>query len=121
MFAKLNEINNLVSSLKASPELQADFLDAARTQFAALAKILKEDEDLAVYASAGADRLRVFDIETASATLVVLHGIDAEGARTSALVHPDALNFLCKVVKLKPGTKRRPVGFHRTAGTEARP
>ena len=112
MFAKLNEINNLVSSLKASPELQADFLDAARAQFAALAKILKEDEDLAVYASVGADRMRVFDIEIASATLIVLHGIDNEGARTSALVHPDALNFVCKVLKLKPGAKRRPVGFH---------
>ena len=115
MFAKLNEINNLVSSLKASPELQADFLEAARGQFAALAKILKDDEDLAVYASVGPDRLRVFDIEVASATLVVLHGLDMEGARTSALVHPDALHFVCKVVKLKPGAKRRPVGFHAPA------
>ena len=112
MFAKLNEINNLVSTLKSTPELQADFLDAARAQFTALSKVLKEDEDLAVYASVGPDRLRVFDIEIASATLVVLHGIDAEGSRTSALVRPDALNFLCKVVKLKPGAKRRPVGFH---------
>jgi hypothetical protein len=112
MFAKLNEINNLVSTLKSTPELQADFLDAARAQFTALTKILKEDEDLAVYSSMGPDRLRVFDIEIASATLVVLHGIDAEGSRTSALLHPDALNFLCKVVKLKPGAKRRPVGFH---------
>jgi hypothetical protein len=112
MFAKLNEINNLVSTLKSTPELQADFLDAARAQLAALAKILKEDEDLAVYATLGGDRMRVFDVETASATLIVLHGIDAEGSRTSALVHPDALNFLCKMVKLKPGLKRRPVGFH---------
>ena len=112
MFAKLNEINNLVSTLKSTPELQADFLDAARAQLAALGKILKEDEDLAVYATLGGDRMRVFDVETASATLIVLHGIDAEGSRTSALVHPDALNFLCKVVKLKPGLKRRPVGFH---------
>ena len=112
MFAKLNEINNLVSTLKSTPELQADFLDAARAQIAALSKILKEDEDLAVYATVGADRMRVFDVEIASATLVVLHGIDAQGARTSALVHPDALNFVCKVAKLPPGTKRRPVGFH---------
>jgi hypothetical protein len=111
MFAKLNEINNLVSTLKSTPELQADFLEAARAQLAALGKILKEDEDLAVYATIGPDRMRVFDVETASATLIVLHGIDAEGSRTSALVHPDALSFLCKVVKLKPGLKRRPVGF----------
>ena len=115
MFAKLNEINNLVSTLKSTPELQADFLDAARAQFTALGKILKEDEDLAVYATLGGDRMRVFDIETASATLIVLHGIDAEGSRTSALVHPDALNFICKVVKLKAGFKRRPVGFHAAA------
>lgn len=115
MFAKLNEINNLVSTLKSTPELQADFLEAARAQFVTLGKILKEDEDLAVYASVGPDRLRVFDIEIASATLIVLHGLDAEGGRTSALVHPDALNFICKVVKLKPGTKRRPVGFHTPA------
>src|SRR4051794_7724328 len=112
MFAKLNEINNLVSTLKSTPELQADFLDAARAQIAVLSKILKEDEDLAVYATIGADRMRVFDVEIASATLVVLHGIDAQGARTSALVHPDALNFVCKVAKLPPGTKRRAVGFH---------
>ena len=112
MFAKLNEINNLVSTLKSTPELQADFLDAARAQLTALGKILKEDEDLAVYATLGGDRMRVFDVETASATLIVLHGIDTEGSRTSALVHPDALNFVCKVAKLPPGTKRRPVGFH---------
>jgi hypothetical protein len=118
MFAKLNDITNLVSTLKSSPELQADFLDAARAQLTSLTKILKEDEDLAVYATLGPDRMRVFDVETASATLIVLHGIDAEGSRTSALVHPDALNFLCKVVKLKPGMKRRPVGF-RGPGTKS--
>jgi hypothetical protein len=112
MFAKLNEINNLVSTLKASPELQADFLEAVKTQMAALAKHLKEDEDLAVYSTIGLDRMRVFDVEIASATMVVLHGIDAEGNRTSAMAHPDALNFVCKVMKLKPGAKRRPVGFH---------
>jgi len=118
MFAKLNDITNLVSTLKSSPELQADFLDAARAQLTSLTKILKEDEDLAVYATLGPDRMRVFDVETASATLIVLHGIDAEGSRTPALVHPDALNFLCKVVKLKPGMKRRPVGF-RGPGTKS--
>ena len=112
MFAKLNEINNLVSSLKAAPELQADFLDAVKAQLAAQSKHLKEDEDLAIYCGAGPDRMRVFDIEIASATLVVVHGIDPEGARTTALVHPDALSFVCKVMKLKPGAKRRPVGFH---------
>ena len=115
MFAKLTAINDLVSSLKASPELQADFLDAVRAQLAAQSKHLKEDEDLAVYCGAGADRMRVFDMEIASATMVVVHGIDPEGARTSALMHPDALNFVCKVVKLKPGAKRRPVGFHTPA------
>ena len=112
MFAKLNEINNLVSSLKASPELQADFLDAVRGQFASMLKRLKDDEDLAVYCCIGPDRMRVFDIEIASATMVVLHGLDPEGGLTYALLHPDSLNLLCKVVKLKPGGKRRPVGFH---------
>lgn len=111
MFAKLNEINNLVSTLKATPEMQADFLDAVKAQLAALGKRLKEDEDLAVYCCIGADKMRVFDLEIASATLVVVHGLDPEGILTSALLHPDALNFLCKVVKLKPGAKRRPVGF----------
>ncbi len=118
MFAKLNEINNLVSTLKSSPELQADFLDAARAQLAALGKILKDDEDLYVYATVGADRMRVFDVEIASATLIVLHGLDAEGCRTSALVHPDALSFVCKIVKLKPGAKRRPVGFRTPAAKQ---
>jgi len=115
MFTKLTAINDLVSNLKATPEMQADFLDAARNQFAALSKRLKEDEDLAVYCSIGPDRMRVFDVEVASATLVVVHGIDADGVFTSLLAHPDALNFVCKVVKLKPGGKRRPVGF-RAAG-----
>lgn len=112
MFAKLTEINNLVSTLKSSPELQADFVEAAKAQLAALAKHLKEDEDLAVYSSIGVDRMRVFDVEIAAATMVVLHGIDAEGNRTSALAHPDALNFVVKFLKLKPGAKRRMVGFH---------
>jgi hypothetical protein len=115
MFAKLNDINNLVSTLKATPELQADFLDAVRAQLAAQGKHLKEDEDLALYCGAGPDRMRVFDIEIASATLVVVHGIDPEGARTFALVHPDTLNFTCKLIKLKPGGKRRPVGFRAPA------
>jgi len=115
MFAKLNEINNLVSTLKSTPELQADFLDAVRAQMTALGKALKEDEDLAVYSTIGVDRMRVFDVEIASATLVVLHGIDSEGCRTAALVHPDSLSFVCKLAKLKPGSKRRPVGFRTAA------
>ena len=64
--------------------------------------------------------MRVFDVETASATLIVLHGIDAEASRTSALLHPDALNFLCKVVKTEAGCEAQAGEFSHARGEIAR-
>jgi len=42
----------------------------------------------------------------------VLHGIDPEGNRSTALVQADAAQFVVKVLRMKPPAKRRPVNFH---------
>jgi hypothetical protein len=121
MLQNLNKLNELVSTVTAAtaPEPSApqpqDFLEAVSAQLTSMSKHLKDDEDLALFAVVGPERLRVFDVEFTAPDMAILHGIDPETNRTTALVHIGAAQFICKVVKMKAPVRRRPVGFHLTA------
>ncbi len=115
MLPTIAGLNQLVSTIKPDAPPTADnYLEAMRAQLAAMAKRLKDDEDLVVYFSGGGERMRVFDVESDSSSVVLLHGLDSDGSRTTALVHASSLQFFCKFAKLKPQQQRRPVGFHIT-------
>ena len=118
MLQNLGKLNDLVSTVTsaASPAPSApqpsDFLEAVHGQYQTMARHLKEDEELALYAVVGPERLRVFDVEFSAPGAAVLHGIDPEGNRSTALVQADAAQFVVKVLRMKPPAKRRPVNFH---------
>ena len=115
--AKLNELVTTVAATTATPPAvpqPGDFLRAVQTQLEAMAKHLKEDEDLGLFAVVGPERLRVFDVEFTAPDVAVLHGIDPDGGRTTALLPLGHAQFLCRVLKMKMPAKRRPVGFHFT-------
>lgn len=74
-------------------------------QVHAMQKVLKEDEELAVYFESGPDRIRVMEIFAASPKVAVLSGVDQERNRARVIAPMDALQLVCKVVKAVAGAK----------------
>jgi hypothetical protein len=111
---KLNELVSTVANATSSPPAPpspAGFLEALQAQLNAFAKHIKEDEELALFSTIGQDRMRVFDVEFTPPAAAILHGVDSDNNRTTALVHLESVQFVCKVQKLKVPGKPRPVGF----------
>ena len=80
-------------------------------QIAAMQKALKEDEELVVTFQSGAERIRVMEIFTPSRQLAVLSGVDAERNTTRVISPVEALQLICKVMKVQPGAKAVRVGL----------
>jgi hypothetical protein len=80
-------------------------------QIAAMQKALKEDEELVVTLHTGGERLRVMEIFTPSRTMAVLSGHDADRNLTRVVSAVDALQLVCKVMKVAPGAKATRVGL----------
>ena len=74
-------------------------------------KALKEDEELVVTVQTGAERLRVMEIFMPSRHMVVLSGQDAERNLTRVVSAVDALQLVCKVMKVPAGGKAARVGL----------
>lgn len=71
----------------------------------AMQNALKEDQELIVLCSAGAETLRVFEFFTRSARVIVLTGIDAEKTITRVVCPAESLQLVCKPMAVKPETK----------------
>jgi hypothetical protein len=80
-------------------------------QIAAMQKALKEDEELAVWYLAGAERVRVMEVFVPSREMIVLSGMDAERTLTRVICAIESAQLVCKVVKVQPGTKPARVGL----------
>jgi len=80
-------------------------------QIAAMQKALKEDEELVVTLHTGGERLRVMEIFTPSRQIAVLSGHDGERNLTRVISAVDALQLVCKVMKVAAGTKPARVGL----------
>jgi len=74
-------------------------------QLTAMQKALKEDEELVVWFSSGADRIRVLEIYLPSRQVAVLTGPDTERNLTRVIAPLAALQLVCKVAKAAPGAK----------------
>jgi hypothetical protein len=59
----------------------------------------------------GAERIRVMEIFTPSRLLAVLSGLDAERNTTRVISPVEALQLVCKVMKVQPGAKAIRVGL----------
>jgi hypothetical protein len=74
-------------------------------QIHAMQKALKDDEELAVYCNAGADRIRVMEIFAPSRQLLVVSGTDPERNVTRIIAAVESLQLVCKVIKVAAGAK----------------
>jgi len=80
-------------------------------QIAAMQKALKEDEELVVTMQAGGEKIRVMEIFTPSRHMAVLSGQDGERNLTRVVSAVDALQLVCKVMKVAAGGKATRVGL----------
>jgi hypothetical protein len=80
-------------------------------QIAAMQKALKEDEELLVTLHIGGERIRVMEIFTPSRQMAVLSGHDPDRNLTRVISAVDALQLVCKVMKVPAGGKAVRVGL----------
>lgn len=80
-------------------------------QIHAMQKALKEDEELAVWYSGGAEKIRVMEIYFPSWKLAVLSGLDAERTLSRVVAPVESVQLIAKVVKVPAGAKPARVGL----------
>jgi hypothetical protein len=72
---------------------------------------LAQDEELFVYYSNGVESIRVLHLYMSSTNVAVISGVDAEGNATRVVAHFQALQFVCKVVKVSAEKSKVKIGF----------
>lgn len=80
-------------------------------QLHAMQKALKEDEELVVWFHSATERLRVMEVFAPSRQMLVLSGHDAERNLTRVVTAVDAVQLVCKVMKVAAGAKPQRVGL----------
>ena len=95
-----------------APPAQADPLSAVMLgQVQAMQKALKEEEELHVYCTAGAETVRVLEFFTPAQHVLVLKGLDAAGNMVRVVSPVELLQLVCKVVKVPPPARPARIGF----------
>jgi hypothetical protein len=74
-------------------------------QIQAMQKAIQDDEELVVTLTCGGERIRVMEIFLPSPQVAVLGGLDANRHTARVVSAVDALQVLCRVVKVAPGAK----------------
>lgn len=80
-------------------------------QVQAMQKALKDDDELVVLCTSGSETLRVLEIIVPSPNVVVLAGVDANRNVTRMVTHLQALQLVCKVMKVQPPAKPARIAF----------
>lgn len=80
-------------------------------QIRAMQKALKEDEELAVWVSSGAEKIRVMEIFLPSWQVAVLTGMDAGRNLTRVIAPVESLQLVLKTMKVQAGAKPARVGL----------
>jgi hypothetical protein len=80
-------------------------------QVQAMQKALKDEDELVVLCHSGSETLRVLEIIVPSPNVLVLAGIDANRNVTRIVTHLQALQLVCKVVKVQPPAKPARIAF----------
>ncbi|MEZ5399439.1 MAG: hypothetical protein R2729_07195 [Bryobacteraceae bacterium] len=87
------------------------FQQGVKQHIELLQSMLGEDEELRIYHFTPYESIRVLQIMLSAWNVVVLVGADPEGNPTQVVSHIHAVNFVCKVVKIKPDQKPTRIGF----------
>jgi hypothetical protein len=110
--ADLSKISETVRTAKPTGAGQAENLCAAILgQVQAMQKAAKDDEELVVLFQSGAETIRVLEFFTPAWSVVVLTGIDTDRNITRVVSPIEALQLICKVMKVQPPAKPTRVGF----------
>ena len=80
-------------------------------QINGMQKVLKEDEELVVTIHQGAETIRVVEAFAPSRHVIVLTGPDPNRNLTRVISSVEALQLVCKVMKVAPGAKPVRVGL----------
>ena len=91
----------------AAPDTGPVFL----AQIQAMQKAIKEDEELVVTWTGGGEKIRLMEIFLPSPTVAVLSGIDGNRQTARVVSAVEALQVLCRVVKVAAGAKPARVGL----------
>ena len=102
----------LLSAASPAPKEQPSAAPASEnvgatifSQIQAMQKALKEDEELALFFSNGAERIRVMEIFLPSRQVAVLTGPDSDRALARVISPVAALQLVCKIAKVPAGVK----------------
>jgi hypothetical protein len=90
----------------AAPDTGPVFL----AQIQAMQKAIKEDEELVVTWTGGGEKIRVMEIFLPSARVAVLSGMDGNRQAARVVSAVEALQVLCRVVKVAPGARAARIG-----------
>jgi hypothetical protein len=80
-------------------------------QIQAMQRALKEEDELVVLVHSGNETVRVLEIFVPSPNVVVLSGVDAARNTARVVSHIQALQLLCKVMKVPPAAKPSRIAF----------
>jgi hypothetical protein len=105
----------LSETLRApKPAAQApgeDICAAILGQVQAMQKVLKEDDELVVLCSSGAETVRVLEVFVPSPNVVVLAGVDTHRNVARVVSHIQSVQLVCKVMKVHPPAKPARIAF----------
>ncbi|MEZ5352171.1 MAG: hypothetical protein R2762_06000 [Bryobacteraceae bacterium] len=97
------------------------FQEGVKQHIEALQSVLSQDEELRIYHFTPFESVRVLQIMLSAWNVVVLVGVDPEGNPTQVVSHIHAVNFVCKIVKIKPDQKPQRIGFVMPAAEPDKP
>jgi hypothetical protein len=89
-------------------------------QIGAMQKALKEDEELVVHLLSGGEKIRVFEIFLPSPQVAVLSGVDANRAGARVVSAMAALQLVCRIAKVTPGSKPSRINFVTTKSKDSK-
>jgi hypothetical protein len=74
-------------------------------QLQAMQRALREDQELVVLFTAGAETLRVLEIFVPTLQVFVLVGVDADQNVTRVVIPAEAAQLVCKIMKVAAGSQ----------------
>jgi hypothetical protein len=89
----------------------ADLCATILGQVQAMQKALKEDQELVVFATAGAETVRVLEFFVPSRQVLVFTGLDAEKNITRVISAVESVQLVCKVLKVPASAKPNRLRF----------
>jgi hypothetical protein len=80
-------------------------------QVQAMQRALKEEDELQVLCSAAGETVRVLEVFVPSPNVVVLTGIDTNRGVARVISHIEAVQLVCRVVKVQPPARPARISF----------